>query len=186
MDDDPRAMLSHILDLVGALAESLSPEDLPAEAPFPGATLGEVRAELLQVLTRLVEAVNDAPVVPDMASEAGWSSRWQGLRRQLSSAGTSPGVLDQVVVTSSGPRPVRMVLLAQIPVLVLLGWDLAVATERMDELDEDVLRFALAIALRAVPARGRRPAPFLGPVRAVDGNASDGARLAAWLGHRVA
>lgn len=183
MDDDPRAMLAYVLDLVGGLAESLSEADLLVEAPFPGATLADVRAELLRILTRLVEVVGD---IPDVAVEGGWSQQWQRLRRQFSSAAERPEVLDRAVATRSGPRPVRMVLLSQIPVLVLLGWDLAVATDRTDDLDEDLLRFVLAIALHAVPARGRRPVPFLGPVRAVAGDASDGMRLAAWLGHRVA
>jgi hypothetical protein len=183
MDDDPRAMLSHVLDLVGGLAGSLSEADLHAESPFPGASLDQVRAELLRILAGLVEAAGDTP---DVVTAGGWVSRWHRLRQQLTSATAAPEVLDRAVATGTGLQPVRAVLLAQIPVLVLLGWDLAVATDRTDDLDGDLLRFALAIALHAVPARGRRPTPFLGPVRAVTGDASDGMRLAAWLGHRVA
>jgi hypothetical protein len=175
-------MFAHVLDRVGALAASIAGEDLSVGTPMPGASLGDVRAEVLRILTGSVEAAGGSP---GRALRGGWADRWWRLRREFDRAVARPGTLDRPVPTASGPRPVRMYLIAQVPVLVLLGWDIAVVLGRTDDLDGDLTGLALAITVRAVPAGGRGQDPFLGPVRAVSGNASDGERLAAWVGHRA-
>ncbi|GAA4775264.1 TIGR03086 family metal-binding protein [Actinomycetospora chlora] len=188
---DPRPLLTRALDQIGTLIAGTAPEHLDRPTPCDGWDVRALLGHLVGVHRRIAHVgagghFSDVPadpaagVVDDPATAL--AAARADIDRVWGLDGRDDTVLDRELTVPWGTMPGRFVGFGYVQELTVHAWDLAAATDRTGELDEDLAAATEETSHRMVPAEPRGgPIPFGPPVPVADG-AAPYTRLVAWLG----
>ncbi|MEO3936511.1 TIGR03086 family metal-binding protein [Dermatophilaceae bacterium Soc4.6] len=186
---DPRPLLLRALDQVGLLVDGLSADDLDRPTPCPDYAVRELLGHLVAVEGRIAHIAAggqpfDVPSVVTGIGDDGWVDAWQEGRRRLDTVLADDRVLAGTIAHPARVMPARLALFAYVSEVAVHAWDLAVAVDRRDGLDQSLAQVVLGPVQAALPAHPRGgPVPFAEVVE-VGADATPYDRLVAWMGRR--
>jgi uncharacterized protein (TIGR03086 family) len=154
--DDPRtgltAVAAQLGDLIGA-----TPEDTLSNAtPCPEFNVKDLQEHVVMVMRR-VAAIGRGEHWSSIDSEAqdsGWHEAYLAAKQEAHEAWADPAKLGETYEVPWGELPGAPLLYTYTAELSTHGWDLATATDRPLEVDDDLLHGAL-VSIKFVPAEGR-------------------------------
>jgi uncharacterized protein (TIGR03086 family) len=169
------------------LVATTPPDRLPDPTPCTDYDVRALVGHLVAVLNRITAVARGVPVsetprettgVPD----DGWADAARSALRGATSTWSDPDLLERRLELPFGTMPGAAALAAYTAELTTHSWDLAVATGRSVDWDEDVVTAALATSRRVLPSGERPPdVPFATAVPVPD-DAPAIDRLVAWQG----
>lgn len=189
---DPRPLLERAARQTATLFASVGPGQLDDPTPCEALVVRDLMSHIVGGTHRIAqvgEGGGAGEVDPDSGVDSGvsgvpddgWPAAYAKARERFTAAWADDALLDSVVTVPWGSMPGRLALAGSVMETVTHSWDLARALNRREGLDEELARFALGVARRAVPAERRDGLPF-GPALAVPEGAGAYEELAAWLG----
>jgi uncharacterized protein (TIGR03086 family) len=188
---DPRPLLTRALDQIGTLVAGTAPAHLDRPTPCDGWDVRALLGHLVGVHRRIAHVgagghFSDVPADPAAGGVDDPATALAAARADIDRVwgldGRDDTVLDRELTVPWGTMPGRFVGFGYVQELTVHAWDLAAATDRTGELDEDLAAATEETSHRMVPAEPRGgPIPFGPPVPVADG-AAPYTRLVAWLG----
>lgn len=181
---DHRPILGRALDQAGMLVTTTDPDRAGDPTPCSEYDVATLVGHLQAVVRRIGAVVRGEHFssVPMVVPSTDWGADWESGRAGTDAA-LAAADLDQVVTVPWGEAPLGVALGTYVTELATHAWDLAVATDRVGELDPDIAEAALPIARIAIPAQIRAlPEIPFGPVVEVAEDAPAHQRLAGWNG----
>lgn len=181
---DPRPTLARALDQAGDLIAS-TPLDL-ANRPTPDAewTVGELIDHLQAVVRRIAAVLGGKPFdsVPRSIASTNWAQDWGQGRAAVDEVLADGSFLSRQVTVPWGEVDGASAAASYIGELSVHSWDLAVATDRGDQLDPALAAAALPATRAKIPAEPRGGQVPFGPVVEVAEDAGPYEQLVAWAG----
>jgi uncharacterized protein (TIGR03086 family) len=187
---DPRPLLARALHQVDGLVAGTAPEQLDRPTPCDDWDVRALLGHLVGVTRRIAHvgagghfsAIASMPAVTEGTHAAELGVGRAAVARVWGLDGGDDAVLDRELTVPWGTMPGRFVGFGYVQELTVHAWDLAAATDRTGDLDEELSAAIEEHSHRMVPAEPRGgPIPFGPPVPAEDG-APPSVRLVAWLG----
>ena len=182
---DNAALLRRALDQFDALANAIPPEALHAPTPCPEFNVSGLLDHLEMIADRVTAAAGgdtaeDYAFPSGPATQSDAVARWRAALDRLTPA-----------MAASDPTSVGSLPFGQMPLIAAYGvfvgeftthsWDLAVAIDRQDLLDEDIGMAAFATVTTRIPWGPPDRTPFADVVPVPD-DAPIYNRLAGWMG----
>ena len=185
-NQDPRPMFLRALDQTQALIDAVEPGDLGLPTPCAEYDVRTLLGHQLAVLDRIDTALNGGnPVeLPMVTTTDDVTGVWKERRTKLEATLTAGTILGRTCTVPWGTVPGAVAIAGYTGELTVHSWDLAKATGRVDELDDDLATYLLPLVQRAIPAEPRGGHIPFGPVVPVADDASPYDRLVAWEGRR--
>ncbi|CAM5243434.1 TIGR03086 family protein [Streptomyces spiroverticillatus] len=184
---DPRNSLWAAVALAGDTLLAARPDQLDTPTPCTDFTVARLGRHLVAVLRRIALAgsggdpMSVPPVADDVADDA-LPKAWAEAVREAQDAWADPAVLARPLPLPFGTLPGAAAALAFTVEFTVHTWDLATATGRQPDWNEEVVTLSATTAQRSIPAEPRGgPVPF-GPVVAVSDDAPAIEKLVAWTG----
>lgn len=181
---DLRPVLAQALDQTERLVAQTSRADASGPTPCSEFTVAELIGHLLGVVSRIGVVAEGKPF--HLAATTGitsddWAGDWAA-RRSVTDASLDAADLGLTVTVPWGEVTVGQALASYISELATHAWDLAVATGRLDELDNALAAAALPAARAKIPAAPRGGDIPFGPVIDTPADAPEYDQLVAWCG----
>lgn len=154
--DDPRFGFAAVVGGVRALIESTDPATLGNATPCSEFTVKELLEHMVLVVRR-VAAIGRGEhwsSVTEEPSDSGWAEQYASATHDIQDAWADPAILEKVLEAPWGEFPGAVLIYTFTAELATHGWDLAVATNRPFEIDDDLLQGAL-VSIKFIPAEGR-------------------------------
>ncbi|GAA2812716.1 TIGR03086 family metal-binding protein [Kribbella solani] len=184
---DPRPLFVRALDQAEQLIGGTDPDHYNLQTPCDDYDVRTLENHLLSVLTRIDLALRggDPLTIPVIATGVDdIPASWKERRTTLDGTIANDAVLEQICTLPWGTLPGAAALAGYTGELTTHAWDLAKATGRLDELDQDLAAQVLPIVRRSIPAEERGGRVPFGPVVQVADDASPYDQLAAWQGRQ--
>jgi uncharacterized protein (TIGR03086 family) len=187
--NDPREIFGRAVAQTESIIAAVRQDQAGLPTPCDEWDVRKLASHMVGVVTRvaLIGEGADALSVPPFAefddNPASWAAAHQAAAARAAVAWADDAKLDAMFAVPWGKVPGRVALAGYVREVLAHGWDLAAATGRDTELDQQLGAFGLAVAKRSLPADGREGIPF-GPVVEVPASAGTYAQLAAWLGRK--
>lgn len=180
---DPRELLARALDQTGELIAGTDPSLAQAPTPCADFDVAALIGHLQGVVRRIGIIVRQRPLEP-MALD--WpiemrAAHWASGRADTDIA-LAQADLEARVQVPWGEVTVAQAIGSYVSELAVHGWDLAVATGRMAELDPQLAEAALPWAMAKIPAEPRGGFIPFGPVVPVPEDGPAYQRLLGWTG----
>jgi uncharacterized protein (TIGR03086 family) len=184
---DPRPHFLAAARTAAGLIASTPPGRLADPTPCTDYDVRALVGHLVAVLRRIAAVARGVPVsatsrettgVPDDA----WAEAADGALREATSAWSDPDLLVRPFELPFGTMPGAAALAAYTAELTTHAWDLARATGRTVDWDDDVVTAALTASLRMLPPGQRPPGIPFGAAVPVPDDAPAIDRLVAWQG----
>jgi uncharacterized protein (TIGR03086 family) len=188
---DPRFDFAHVIAQAGRLIETTDPGDLANPTACTDYDTETLIAHMVAILRRVaVVARGEDPFsVPQLAEkpdDGSWHDSWTAAAHEVQAEWADPAVLDRVLTLPFGEMPGGIALTIYCGEFAVHAWDLATATGRIAEFDDERIRPALEGAKFGLPAEGRGAEMPFDPVVAVPDDAPVVDQLAGWMGRAVA
>ncbi|TDD61002.1 TIGR03086 family protein [Kribbella antibiotica] len=179
-------MFVRALDQTQHLINTTSLDDLAKPTPCPEYDVRTLQAHLLSVIARIDLALTggDPLSIPMVTDSPDVAAAWKEHRVALDVTLTDDSILGRICKLPFGTMPGAAAIGAYTGELTTHSWDLAKATGRLDQLDDDLANTVLPMLRHNLPAEPRGGAVPFGPVVAVADDASPYDRLAAWQGRQ--
>ena len=184
--NDPRPMLIRALDQTQQLMDTVAPDELQLPTPCPEYDVRTLLGHLLSVVGRIDLALTggNALDIPSITEGADLMGTWKERRARLDATLADDAVLDQICKLPWGTLPGAAAIAAYTGELTTHSWDLAKATDRVDQLDDSLATYVLPLVHQFIPADPRGGHVPFGPVVPVAEDASPYDQLAAWQGRQ--
>ncbi|MFD3399995.1 TIGR03086 family metal-binding protein [Kribbella sp. NPDC058693] len=184
---DPRPLFVRALDQTQQLVDTTGPDTLDLPTPCDEYDVRTLLGHLLTVSARIDLALNGGdpltiPVVTTGVDDV--PAAWKERRVSLDETLADNAVLGRVCTLPWGTLPGAAAIAAYTGELATHAWDLAKATGRLDQLDQDIAAHVLPMVRQFVPADVRGGHVPFGPVVPVADDASPYDQLAGWQGRR--
>ena len=184
---DPRPLFGKALDQTARQIAAVRPGELGHRTPCADYDVRALLGHVLSVLRKLVrvsvgEDAREVPDVIDGIADDGWASAFAQARGEVERAWADDAMLDRTVTLPWATMPGRVALDAYTHELTAHSWDLAHATGRTADLDEDLAVRALAAFTEFAPPEERSERGPFGPIVEAPEEADAYTRLAAFLG----
>ena len=182
--------LRHVTAAVTALVEHVTPDELLHQSPCAGWSGRDVLNHMLGGADWFAGPARGEEVpFPNWSAMPDWLGAdpvhsYRAAADRAIDAYAAPGVLDGNVVMPWGEMPAAMALNLLIADQVTHAWDLERTTGRPVNIDEAVIKDALATSIAGV-TQAFRDAGFYGAEVAAPAGASAVQRLAAFTGRRI-
>jgi uncharacterized protein (TIGR03086 family) len=186
-NNDPRPLFVRALDQTQQLVNTTGPDDLDLPTPCDEYDVRALLGHLLTVAARIDLALRGGdpltiPVVTTGVDDV--PAAWKERRVSLDDTVTDDAVLGRTCKLPWGTFPGAAAIGAYTGELATHAWDLAKATGRLDQLDQDLAAQVLPMVRQFVPADGRGGHIPFGPVVPAAADASPYDQLAAWQGRQ--
>lgn len=182
---DLRPLVGSALDQTGRLIRETVAADASLPTPCDEWDVAALIGHQQAVVRRIGAVLSGKPFdsVPRMIESVEWTADWDDGRAATDQVLADDAILDRVVSVPWGQTTGRTALGMYAAELATHAWDLAVATDRVHELDQSLAAAALPGIQAGLPAepRGGPQIPF-GEVVEVGPEASAYERLVAWEG----
>lgn len=154
--DDPRFAFAKVVDAVGSLIETTDVTMLGNATPCPEFTVKELLEHMILVVRRVavIGRGEHWSTVTEEPADSGWGEQYRSAAHDIMLAWGDPSILETTLEVPWGEFPGSVLMYTYTAELATHGWDLAVATDRPFEVDDDLLRGAL-VAIKFIPAEGR-------------------------------
>jgi uncharacterized protein (TIGR03086 family) len=184
--NDPRPMLIRALDQTQQLMDTVGSEDLDLPTPCPEYDVSTLRGHLLSVVGRIDLALSGGNVldIPSITTATDVMGTWKERRARLDATLVDDDVLGRICKLPWGTLPSAAAVAAYTGELTTHSWDLAKATGRLDQLDDELATYVLPLVHQFLPAEPRGGHVPFGPVVPVADDASPYDRLAGWQGRQ--
>ncbi|MET9310912.1 TIGR03086 family metal-binding protein [Kribbella sp. NPDC003505] len=187
MTNDPRALFVRALDQTQQLVDTTGPDDLDRQTPCDEYDVRTLLGHLLTVAARIDLALNGGdpltvPVVTTGVDDV--PAAWKERRVALDATLADDSILGRICKLPWGTFPGAAAIAAYTGELATHAWDLATATGRRDQLDEELAAQVLPMVRQYVPAEQRGGHIPFGPVVPVAADAPPYDQLAGWQGRR--
>ncbi len=181
---DPRPMFIRALDQTQQLIDNVGPDELGLPTPCPEYDVRTLLGHLLSVVHRINLALTggDPLTIPKVTDSPDIAGAWKEHRTALDATLTDDSILGRICKLPFGTLPGAAAIGAYTGELTTHSWDLAKATGRLDQLDDELAVQVLAMVRQFLPAEPRGGDIPFGPVVPVADDASPYDRLAAWQG----
>ncbi|MET9274909.1 TIGR03086 family metal-binding protein [Kribbella sp. NPDC003557] len=185
---DPRPLFVRALDQTQQLIDGTELETLDLPTPCTEYDVRTLLGHLLTVSARINLALRGGdpltiPVVTTGVDDV--PAAWKERRVALDSTLADDSVLGRTCKLPWGTFPGAAAIGAYTGELATHAWDLATATGRRDQLDEDLAAQVLPMVRQYVPAEQRGGHVPFGPVVPVAADAPPYDQLAGWQGRQV-
>jgi uncharacterized protein (TIGR03086 family) len=185
--NDPRPLFVRAVDQAERLVTTTSPDDLARPTPCDEYDVNTLLGHLLTVAARIDLALNGGdpltiPVVTTGVDDV--PAAWKERRVALDSTLADDTVLGRICKLPWATLPGAAAIGGYTGELATHAWDLATATWRRDQLDEDLAVQVLPLVRQFVPAEQRGGHVPFGPVVQVAEDAAPYDQLAAWQGRK--
>ncbi|MFB6718825.1 TIGR03086 family metal-binding protein [Kribbella sp. NPDC056345] len=183
---DPRPLFIRALDQTQQLIDSVGPDEFGLRTPCPEYDVRTLLGHLLSVVHRINLALTggDPLTIPTVTDSPDIAGTWKEHRTALDTTLTDDSILGRICKLPFGTLPGAAAIGAYTGELTTHSWDLAKATGRLDQLDDDLANAVLPMIQQFLPAEPRGGGVPFGPVVAVADDASPYDRLAAWQGRQ--
>ncbi len=181
---DPRPALATALDQTGELIAGTHADQAGLPTPNQDWNVGELIGHLQAVVRRIGVVLSGQPfwAVPREIETTDWVSDWAEGRAQTDAVLADDALLARQVSVPWGEVDGASAAASYIGELSVHAWDLAIATGRTDQLNEQLAIGALPAYMDKVPAGQRGGEIPFGPVVEVPEDATGYQRLVAWTG----
>lgn len=181
---DLRPMLARAMDQAGRLIDGTDPAQGSLPTPCDDFDVATLIGHLLGVVRRIGVVLDGRPFyeAPSLLESTDWSADWASGRAATEQIIAVDSNQTRVVTVPWGEVTGGAALATYVGELGVHAWDLAVATGRTDQLDDELATAALAPYQQKVPAEPRGGQIPFGPVVPVPDDADPYARLVAWTG----
>ena len=186
VENDPRPLFVRALDQTQQLVNTTSPDHLTLPTPCEEYDVSTLQGHLLTVVARIDLALRggDPLTIPMVTTTDDVQAAWKERRVSLDETLTRDDVLGRICKLPWGTLPGAAAIAAYTGELATHSWDLAKATGRRNELDQDLAAQVLPMVRQYVPAEQRGGHVPFGPVVPVADDASPYDQLAGWQGRR--
>jgi uncharacterized protein (TIGR03086 family) len=183
---DPRPLFVRALDQTQHLINNTAADDLTKPTPCPEYDVRTLQGHLLSVVARINLALTggDPLSLPKVTDSEDAASTWKEHRTALDATLADDSVLGRMCKLPFGTLPGAAAIGAYTGELTTHSWDLAKATGRLDQLDDELANSVLPMVRQFLPAEPRGGEIPFGPVVAVADDASPYDRLAGWQGRQ--
>ncbi|MFD5717726.1 TIGR03086 family metal-binding protein [Streptomyces sp. NPDC127036] len=187
---DPRPLYTRAAGRIAELIGTVRPDQLSGATPCAGFDVRVLLSHLAGGARRIavIGAGGDGLAVRpfvDGVPDDGWVAAYDEARAEVRAAWADDARLEALVRVPWGEAPGRQALAGYVMEAVVHTWDLSEALGRPLELDPELAEFALMIAGRVLPEKGREdPELPFGPALPAPEGADAYGRLAAWTGRR--
>lgn len=186
---DPRFDFAHVASVAGRLIAETPDDAMGRPTPCSDYDVERLTGHLVAVMQRIaaVGQGDDPFSVPRESprTEQGFHADWLEAAHDVMNVWADPAILDRLIKVPFGEFPGAATITFYCGELAVHSWDLAVATDRVVEFDDERLASALQAVRHGIPAEGRdaeeMPFSVVVPV-AEDAPVVD--QLAGWMGHR--
>lgn len=179
--DEPLAAYDRITAEVGALACTVTPQQMGDPTPCDGWTVRRLLRHLAFINDRYATLAEGAPIPEDEPDYTDPVAAFAGHAARARAAFGRPGYLTEVAPTPIGPQPGAVTVQHVVNELTTHGWDLARALGTSTDVAPDLARRVLASWRAFLDGRPRDGGPF-GAERPAPAGATEADRLAAYLG----
>lgn len=187
IDNDPRPLFVRALDQTQQLVTTTDPEHLALPTPCDEYDVRTLLGHLVSVVARINLALNggDPLTIPVIATDVDdVPTAWKVRRAALDETLTDDAVLGRICKLPWGTLPGAAAIAGYTGELTTHSWDLAKATGRVNELDDDLATQVLPMVRQFIPADQRGGHVPFGAVVPVADDASPYDQLAAWQGRQ--
>ena len=187
--DDPRMGFAQVTEIVGALIESTTPEQLGLPTPCSEFSVKDLLDHLVLVMQR-VAVLGDGGHWSDAtkelaARESGHGEAFRSSAHDVMAAWTDAAKLEQMFEVPWGELPGGPVLHTYTAELATHGWDLATAIGQEITIPDEALTGAL-FAAKMLPGEGRDDPEFpFDPVVDPGADSPTLLQIAGWMGRKV-
>lgn len=186
---DPRPLFARALDQAEQQIAAACPDELSNGTPCADYDVRALLGHMVGVLHKIarIGAGSDASDVPDVVdgiADDGWAGAFAQARDEVERVWADDAMLDRMVTMPWATMPGRTTLDAYTHEFTVHSWDLAHATGRFAELDQDLAVEALEAFPRFAPPEERSGQGPFGPVVPVPDDADVYTQLAAYLGRQ--
>ncbi|WP_405057114.1 TIGR03086 family metal-binding protein [Kribbella sp. NBC_01505] len=183
---DPRPLFIRALDQTQGLIDTIGPDELSRPTPCPEYDVRTLQAHLLSVVARINLALTggDPLSIPKVTDSPDIAGTWKEHRTALDVTLADDSILGRICKLPFGTLPGAAAIGAYTGELTTHSWDLAKATGRLDQLDDELANQVLPMVSQFLPAEPRGGDIPFGPVVPVADDASPYDRLAAWQGRQ--
>jgi uncharacterized protein (TIGR03086 family) len=180
---DTRPVLAQALDQAGRLVHGTDPADHGLPTPCGDWDVAALTSHLLAVVRRIGAILDgaDPALLPRILDSAHPAADWDRERAATDSVLAADDVLDRVVTVPWGTVAGWQAIGSYAGELATHAWDLAVATGRVDQLDQSLAEAVLPSVRQFIPVERGEHIPFA-PVVQVEPGASAYDQLVAWEG----
>ncbi|MGZ0147566.1 TIGR03086 family metal-binding protein [Kribbella sp. WER1] len=187
VENDPRPLFVRALDQTEQLVNATSPDDLALPTPCDEYDVNTLLGHLLTVIARINLALQGGdpltiPMVTTGVDDV--PAAWKERRVALDTTLTDDTVLGRICKLPWATLPGAAAIVGYTGELTTHSWDLAKATGRLSELDDDLATQVLPLVQQFIPADQRGGHVPFGPVVQVATDASPYDQLAAWQGRQ--
>lgn len=181
---DLRPQLARALDQTGRLIETTDPAQGSRPTPCGELDVAGLVGHLLGVSRRIGVVLDGRPFheAPSHIDSTDWPADWATGRAATDAVLADDSNLARMVTVPWGTVPGAAAVGSYIGELTVHCWDLAAATGRVDELDNELAEMSLRSYQQFVPAEPRGGEIPFGPVVPVPDNADAYDRLVGWTG----
>ncbi|GAA1677344.1 TIGR03086 family metal-binding protein [Kribbella yunnanensis] len=181
---DPRPMFIRALDQTQHLIDTVGPDEFTKPTPCPEYDVRTLLGHLLSVAHRINLALTggDPLTIPKVTDSPDIAGTWKEHRTALDATLTDDSILALICKLPFGTLPGAAAIAAYTGELTTHSWDLAKATGRLDQLDDELAEHVLTLVRQFLPAEPRGGDIPFGPVVPVADDASPYDRLAGWQG----
>ncbi len=180
---DTRPLLALALDQAGRLVAGTDPVDQARPTPCADWDVAALTGHLLAVVRRIGAILDgaDPAALPRTLDSTDLALDWERERSATDVVLAAADVLDRVVTVPWGTVQGWQAIGSYAGELSTHAWDLAVATGRVDQLDDSLAAAVLPGVRQYIPAERGEHIPFA-PVVEVGPDASAYEQLVAWEG----
>ena len=180
---DQRDLLRRALDQTEALIAGTNPGDSGRPTPCTEYDVNQLIGHLIGVQRRIAAVLSGGQPfsVPVVVESSDWRGDWASTRPEVDAVLADDAVLSRQVSVPWGTLPGGAAIASYVGELATHDWDLAVATGRTADLDDELATAALPAQQAKIPPGPRENLPFAPAVEVAD-DASPYARLVAWSG----
>jgi uncharacterized protein (TIGR03086 family) len=180
-------LLTRAVDRCGELIAAIRPEQAEARTPCRSFNLRQLVNHVVFDLQRFTAMNTGAPVGDPGADLIGsdWSAAYRSASEELLATWREPDALEKTTSTPIGELDGTFRISQQISDVAVHSWDIATATGRPADLDDEVVRLSLDWARRTLHPMFRgaeADGKAFGPEVAVPEDASPQDRLVAFFG----
>jgi uncharacterized protein (TIGR03086 family) len=184
---DPRELMRQALDAASAIVGGLKPDMMSDPTPCTEFDVATLTNHLTGAITRAASIAHDVPVEGMLESSGeepaqGWVAAFEAAREDVLEAWTDDALLGKMYTLPWATVPGAGIVTMYAMEAALHSWDLAVATDQEDLLDDAVSEALLPTARQFLPAEHRGGEIPFAPVVEIADDARAADRLAAFTG----
>ncbi|MEV0460749.1 TIGR03086 family metal-binding protein [Catellatospora methionotrophica] len=179
--DDPTAAYDTIVDEVGGLMATVTPQRMDDPTPCADWTVRQLLRHLAFINDRYATLAEGGPLLEEHPDYADPVAAFGEHAVRARAAFRRPGYLTEVGPTPIGPQPGEVTVQHVVNELTTHGWDLARALGADTDLVPDLARRVRASWASYLDGQPRDGGPF-GPELPAPAGATEAERLAAYLG----